>query len=205
MSEPPTTRRGRARLILGAGATLLALAGVVAIAARSPDGGQRTYHRLHLAALVTQDCDEALFDVVLPDGVRLLPSLPGSLGTESRLTWQAPLRAGVSELELPLVAQRRRGEVQVQLRVGEQRVQGAVTLAAPAPSVAAADGARLIMLSLGVTELSSTQAERVAQEARAAIRPPSAAGLRAYVTMRQAPPAVAPPVAPAPAIPAPRR
>jgi hypothetical protein len=124
---PP--RRSRTPFILAAAALVLVAAGVVTLAARWQGGGKPTFHRLHLAIQATQDCDEVMFDVDLPEGVRPLPGLPESIGRDRSLQWQSPLRAGANEFDLPLLAQHRRGEVQVRLRMGEKTWTGTVSLA----------------------------------------------------------------------------
>jgi len=125
----PERRRSRTPIVLAAAAVVLVAAGVATLTARW-SGDKATYQRLHLAVQATQDCDEVLFDVELPDGVKPMPGLPEAIGRDRTLQWRSQLRAGANDFDLPLVAQRRTGEVQVRLRLGEKTWTGTVSLAA---------------------------------------------------------------------------
>jgi hypothetical protein len=145
-----TRRRSRAPIVLAAAAVVLVAAGVVTLAARWQGGtGKVTFHRLHLAVQATQDCEEMLFDVELPEGVKPLPGLPEAIGRDRSLRWRSPLRAGANDFDLPLLAQHRRGEVQVRLRLGDKTWTSTVSLAAAQGRAAdgtATDEVRLALL-----------------------------------------------------------
>jgi hypothetical protein len=146
MAAVAPRRRSRTPMLLAAAAVVLVAAGVVTLAARWQGGaGAPSFHRLHLAVQATQDCDEVMFDVELPEGAKPMPGLPESIGNGRSLKWQSPLRAGANEFDLPLVAQQRRGEVQVRLKMGGRTWTGTVPLAAAQER---ADGTAEVRLAL---------------------------------------------------------
>lgn len=142
-----TARRRPLRLVLAVAAMALLTVGVWA-AIRWTSGSpavQPTYHRLRLSIQSAQDYGEVLFDVQLPDGVRLLPTTGAVLGRGKSLAWRSPVRGGRNSFDLPLVARGATGTVRVRLQAGTRVWHGTVPLDArtQAASASAAPGREL--------------------------------------------------------------
>jgi hypothetical protein len=130
-ASPDATRRsGLMRAALAAAALVLIVAG--ALLAASWLGGPKepvaTFHRLKLSIQSAQAFDEVLFDVELPEGVRLLPATGAVIGRGKTLRWRSSVRQGLNRFDLPLAARSATGRVKVRLRAGSRIWRGTVPL-----------------------------------------------------------------------------
>jgi hypothetical protein len=105
---------------LAAAAVVLLSVGGLWVATRWRGGHEErfTYHQLRLVIRSAEEHQEVLFDVDLPEGVRLLPAAGDLMGRGRTLQWRSAIRQGVSEVDLPLVAQQAKGQLHVRLRSG---------------------------------------------------------------------------------------
>lgn len=163
--RPPLTREWALgpRLLATAAALFLLVLGGVWLARRGRDpAAPATHHRLHLALDAARDYDDALFDVVLPPGVRASPATAALIGRGARLTWSSAVQRGSNQIDLPLLAQRAEdGEVRVLVRAGRTVWSGAVHFAAPGAlglrrPAAAAGG---LTLAVGLVPQDSSEAQ----------------------------------------------
>ena len=129
-ASPDAPRRsGLMRAALAAAALVLIAAG--ALLAASWLGGPEerlTYHRLKLSIQAGQTLDEVLFDVELPEDVRLLPATAAVIGRGRTLRWRSSVRQGLNRFELPLAARSPAGRVKVRLQAGSRVWRGTVPL-----------------------------------------------------------------------------
>lgn len=143
-ASPDATRRsGLMRAALAAAALVLIAAG--ALLAASWLGGpeeRQTFHRLKLSIQSVQAFDEVLFDVELPEGVRLLPATGAVIGRGRALRWRSSVRQGLNRFDLPLAARSAAGSVKVQMRAGSRIWRGTVPLDGQSGAASASAEAR---------------------------------------------------------------
>jgi hypothetical protein len=151
-SAPRSRRRWIYASCAAAAVLLLALGSVLLYQTRTGSSvGDRAalgYHRLHLSVSARQSHPEALFDVTLPEGVRLDPAAGAALGEGQVLRWRSALRPGLNEVDLPLVARQLPARVEARITVSGKSVSRAVVIAGPAPRAAAAESPLQLALAL---------------------------------------------------------
>jgi hypothetical protein len=96
----------------------------------SGDGDQRSssYHRLSVAVEAFREVPNALFEVELPDGVRVAPQVRGLLGHGNRLRWESRLRPGINSFEIPLHSTRSDVKIRAHVAARGQSSSATVTV-----------------------------------------------------------------------------